>query len=129
MCFLLIPIHLDIPDISISCYPELLGIVFFNLIGNGLKYNESKSPLVKCTMDDDGSKITFTIKDNGIGINPDYKERIFQPFERLHSSKIQGSGLGLSICKRIIELHKGEIWLDSNTKIGSEFKFSIPKNI
>jgi len=122
-------INIDFPDTTISCYPELLGIVFYNLIGNGLKYNESNPPTVKCTMETSDTNIIFSVKDNGIGISPDFQEEIFQPFKRLHSSIIEGSGLGLSICKRIIELHKGKIWIDKNTEEGSDFKFSIPKNI
>lgn len=75
------------------------------------------------------SKIVFSIKDNGIGISPEYKEIVFQPFKRLHSSEIEGSGLGLSICKRIIELHQGDIWLDDDVSEGTHFKFSISKNL
>ena len=120
---------LDFPDSLVNCYPELLGLVFYNLIGNGLKYNESEKPTVKCTMTELSSEIIFSISDNGIGIKPEFSEMIFQPFKRLHSSKFMGSGLGLSICKRIIELHNGRIWVDTELKTGSNIKFTISKHI
>jgi len=122
-------INLDFPDILISCYPELLGMVFYNLISNGLKYNKSDSPNVKCTMENTSSELIFSIKDNGIGINPKFNETIFQPFKRLNSPQVEGTGLGLSICKRIIELHMGKIWINSDNEIGTNFKFSISKNL
>ena len=117
------------PNISIYCYPDLLGIVFFNLIGNGLKYNKSDSPIVHCTMEEGISEFVFSIKDNGMGISTEFHKKIFEPFKRLHTSEIEGTGLGLSICKRIIELHKGKIWIENDDEIGTNIKFSISKNI
>lgn len=122
-------INIDFKDNLITCYPDLLGIVFYNLIDNALKYNESKFPRVDCTMEDKATEFIFSIKDNGIGIKCEYVETIFKPFKRLHSSQIAGSGLGLSICKRIIELHKGRIWIDDSSEVGTIFKFIISKNI
>lgn len=122
-------LNIDIPDISISCFPDLLGIVFHNLIGNGLKYNNSARPKVEGSMEETPTEIIFSIKDNGIGVDSEFQELIFQPFKRLHSTKIEGTGLGLSICRRIVELHKGKIWLQESTKSGSSFKFSISKSL
>lgn len=118
---------LDFPKSEISCYSDLLGIVFYNVIGNGLKYNESENPVVKCTLIDSDTEIIFSIADNGIGIDSKFKETIFQPFKRLNSSRIEGSGLGLSICKRIIELHKGKIWIENDSSKGTNVKFTISK--
>lgn len=122
-------VKIDFPDIEIMCYPELLGIVLYNLISNGLKYNESKSQTVVCSVEPLADKIVFSINDNGIGVSPEFHETIFKPFKRLHSSKIQGSGLGLSICKRIVELHNGHIWIESTSDAGTNIKFSISKQI
>lgn len=122
-------VNLEFPDIEIACYPELLGIVFYNLISNGLKYNESENKFVTLSLDNEADKIVFSFQDNGFGISHEFEETIFKPFKRLHSSKIDGSGLGLAICKRIIELHGGNIWIERNTLPGTNFKFSISKNI
>lgn len=122
-------VKLDFSDCLIFCYPDLLGLVFYNLVSNGLKYNESEKPTVKCTMEEQSTKFIFSISDNGIGINSEFQETIFQPFERLHSSEIEGSGLGLSICKRIIELHNGKIWVDNNSQKGTSIKFTISKSL
>lgn len=74
-------------------------------------------------------KIIFSIQDNGIGVSPEFKEIIFKPFKRLQTKISTGSGLGLSICKRIIELHKGDIWIENTSDTGTYFKFSLSKNI
>lgn len=117
-------VNLDFPDSLISCHPEFLGMVFYNLISNGLKYNKSEKATVNCTMKEYDTGVTFTVSDNGIGIESKFFDTIFEPFQRLHSSKIEGTGLGLSICKRIVELHNGKIWID-NSKNGTTIKFSI----
>lgn len=116
-------------DYHISCYPDLLGLVFYNLISNGIKYNESDSPTINISCEDLTTEIIFTIEDNGIGIEQKFADKIFEPFKRLHSSNIEGSGLGLSICRRIVELHGGRIWIEKNQSGGSIFKFSIQKSI
>jgi len=100
-----------------------MGRVFENLIGNGLKFNESSIPAVHVysTKASDTSWI-INIEDNGIGIGARYAEKIFLIFQRLHpSSKFKGTGIGLAVCKRIIENHGGSIWLDSSYTQGSRF--------
>ena len=122
-------ITVDIPDVSVPCYPEMLGLVFYNLIANGLKYNESPMPVVHCTMETHNTHYVFSVRDNGMGISPENAEKIFMPFKRFHSTELRGSGLGLSICKRITELHLGQIWLEQVDTEGSDFRFSISRQL
>ncbi len=101
--------------------------VFQNLIGNGLKYNENKKPIVQVIYHDLEDLHLFEIKDNGIGIEHKYHDQIFEMFKRLHNSvAYQGSGIGLAICKKIIQDNGGKIWLTSEKGVGSSFFFSWP---
>lgn len=102
--------------------------LFQNLIDNSIKYKSDETPNIEITALDNVTKWQFSIKDNGIGIDPDYKEKIFEIFERLHSvSKYPGTGIGLAICKKIVERHGGKIWVESNTDSGVTFNFTIIK--
>jgi light-regulated signal transduction histidine kinase (bacteriophytochrome) len=101
-----------------------------NLLSNGLKYHSDKKPHIKIYAEDSGEYWQFAIEDNGIGIGPQYREKVFVVFQRLHSKgQYPGTGIGLSICKKIIEQHGGRIWIDSNEHGGSTFFFTIPKNL
>ena len=102
--------------------------VFQNLIDNAIKYNDSGIPLlhISATLLEDEYCFSFT--DNGIGINEEYKERIFEIFERLHSAQAYpGTGIGLAICKKIVEKHGGKIWVKPNTQKGATFYFTLKK--
>lgn len=121
-----VQININLPQTKIKCYPILIGMVFYNLISNGIKFNESKNPII----DIDYTKINnywiFTIKDNGIGIPQESIDEIFKAFIRLHNSdQYEGSGIGLSICRRIAILHKGSIEVSPNPEGGSIFTFKI----
>ncbi len=106
-----------------------IGQVFQNLIANGLKYHEDDIPQIEISARDEDAQWVFLVKDNGIGINPKNQERIFGIFQRLHTrDEYAGAGMGLAICKRIVERHGGQIWVESQPGDGSTFAFSIPKN-
>jgi signal transduction histidine kinase len=98
-----------------------------NLIGNGLKYCEADTPTIDVTATPDGeNNWRFAIKDNGIGISDKYRQQIFKPFERLHGTgKYDGAGLGLAICKKIVERHGGVIWCEGNASQGTTFCFTL----
>jgi|GEM_PF-1407990 len=99
-----------------------------NLIGNALKYRSDEKPHINVYAEDEGDHWRFAVRDNGIGIDPQYRERVFVVFQRLHSkSQYPGTGVGLSICKKIVEQHNGRIWVDSNPDGGCTFFFTIPK--
>ena len=99
-----------------------------NLIQNGIKYNTSVTPVIRIFCTEDAKNITYCIQDNGIGIDKQYAQQIFEPFRRLHNKhNFPGTGLGLSICRKIIDRLHGRIWVESEPGVGSSFYFSIPK--
>lgn len=97
-----------------------------NLIDNGMKFCHEREPRVRIEAKDAGSKWTFSVADNGIGMKAADCDRIFKTFQRLNG-KYPGSGLGLATCKKIVELHGGNIWTESSCGIGSIFFFTLPK--
>ncbi len=104
-----------------------LFLLFRNLIDNGLKYNESSVPTIKVSYESDASHHILKFQDNGIGIDPEFQDQVFEMFSRLHDrSRYQGTGLGLSICKNIVLRQKGEIKLKSQPNQGSTFTVKIP---
>ncbi len=104
-------------------------LLFQNLIENGLKYNQNDHKMVQITSTSTPEKILITVKDNGIGINKDYHEQIFNMFKRLHTSNVyEGTGLGLAICKRIIDRVNGKIWLESEEGKGTTFFIELVKD-
>jgi light-regulated signal transduction histidine kinase (bacteriophytochrome) len=104
-----------------------LTALFQNLIGNALKFQDKSDPEVIVSVERDGKYYKFSVKDNGIGIQPQYFDKIFEMFERLHlQDEYSGSGLGLAICKRVVEFHKGKIWLESEPGKGTTFYFTLP---
>jgi len=103
--------------------------LFQNLIGNAVKFRRGK-PLVQIFAVEEAKCCTFAVADNGIGITPDQLERIFGMFQRLHTAaEYPGTGIGLAICKRIVERHGGRIWAVSEPGQGSTFCFTIPKSL
>ncbi len=107
--------------------PVQLTQVFQNLIGNALKYRDRRRPEIQVTARVDGSVATFSVSDNGIGIATEYFDRIFQMFQRLHTSKAySGTGIGLALSRKIVERHGGRIWVESHVGVGSTFSFTMP---
>jgi light-regulated signal transduction histidine kinase (bacteriophytochrome) len=99
-----------------------------NLIGNGLKYHGDKSPHVHVSAERNGSEWIFSVQDNGIGIAPKYYERVFEIFKRLHDQKeYPGTGIGLAVCRRVVNRHGGRIWVESEAGHGSVFHFTLPE--
>jgi light-regulated signal transduction histidine kinase (bacteriophytochrome) len=104
--------------------------LFQNLIGNAIKFVEGKQPVVAIRVQEDGpDKILVSVSDNGIGIEERYKERIFDIFQRLHpKNQYEGSGIGLAICKTIVDRHGGKIWLESEVGKGTTFHFTLQRD-
>ncbi|MCX6336458.1 MAG: ATP-binding protein [Bacteroidetes bacterium] len=99
-----------------------------NLIGNGIKYCNQEKAIIKISVKENANEWEFSVTDNGIGIAPDYYQKIFIIFQRLHQKhQYSGTGIGLSICKKIVESYNGKIWVESVLGEGSNFKFTIPK--
>ncbi len=115
--------------LEINGQRSLLKQLFSNLIGNGLKFvHPDETPHVKVDSKSNGDVLEFKIMDNGIGIEPEYRDKIFQIFTRLHSdSKFEGSGIGLAICRKIVDQHKGTISVDDSPLGGTCFVIRLPK--
>ena len=113
---------------TVMADPTHLTQVFQNLIGNALKFRaEGRKPLIRLTAKNAAGEWTFAVSDNGIGIEPQYFERIFRVFQRLHTrASYPGTGIGLAICKKIVERHGGRIWIESQPDQGSTFYFTLP---
>ncbi|MEO8822894.1 MAG: PAS domain S-box protein [Ginsengibacter sp.] len=113
---------------AIKLNSSLINQLFVNLITNALKYHDQNPPEIEIGCNEDREKWVFYVKDDGIGIDPKFFEKIFVIFQRLHSkSEYSGTGIGLAICKKIIDIHKGKIWVESLPEKGSTFYFTIPK--
>jgi light-regulated signal transduction histidine kinase (bacteriophytochrome) len=104
----------------------LIGQLFQNLISNAIKFKGEKDPEIKISCKKVNKEFVFAVKDNGIGISKEYFERIFVLLQRLHTvDKYPGTGIGLAICKKIVERHEGKIWVESELNKGSSFYFTI----
>jgi light-regulated signal transduction histidine kinase (bacteriophytochrome) len=113
---------------SLRVHATQLQQLFQNLVGNAIKYRRPKiPPVINVTARRDGESWLFSVSDNGIGIEAEYKERIFGLFKRLHTGdEYSGTGIGLAICQRIVERYHGRIWVESEPGKGSTFKFTLP---
>jgi len=121
--------YVNIPQ-SIKANNTQIETLFQNLFVNAIKFRSEANPIIKVTCTEHTENYYFVVKDNGVGIGEEFKNMVFEPFKTATSNfDKKGSGIGLSICKRVIEMHNGEIWLESpENGIGTAFHFTIGKN-
>ena len=113
-----------LPDVVFD-QSQLLQL-FQNIVGNAIKYRSTEPPRIHVGAIRNGNEWVFSVKDNGQGFEPKYADRIFGVFKRLHGRDVPGTGIGLALCKRIVEKHGGRIWAHSEPGKGSTFYFSVP---
>ena len=115
-------------DVSVVGDRSLLRLLFGNLLGNAIKYRRPECPpRVRVTADVQGSLVHVTVADNGIGIPPEYADKVFVIFQRLHGrDEYEGTGIGLSLCKKIVEFHGGTIGLQPSPLGGACVSFTLP---
>jgi light-regulated signal transduction histidine kinase (bacteriophytochrome) len=121
---------------GISCAPlptlrvdrNQMVSLFQNLLANALKYNQDQTPKIDIGYEEEGENRRFFVRDNGIGIDPQFHDRIFMIFQRLHTrQEYSGTGIGLALCKKIVERHNGGIRVESRKGEGATFSFTLPK--
>ncbi len=116
---------------TVLCDPDLIGEVFHNLVSNAAKYNDKDEKWIEIAAESGAGEndefAVIRVSDNGIGIDPSYRDRVFQIFRRLHGRDEfgGGTGVGLTTAKRIVELHQGRIWCESEPGQGTTFRFTL----
>lgn len=114
----------------IACVPGQMYQLFQNLIDNGMKFVKDRKPVIQVAATELENEWEFTVSDNGIGIKEEFREKIFQIFQRLHTqTEYPGTGVGLAICKKIVEIHGGRIWVESIAGEGTTFHFTVSKHL
>jgi PAS domain S-box-containing protein len=122
-------------DIQLGALPfvkaekSLLRQVFQNLISNAVKFSDTEAPAVRISSERVPGAWRFEVSDNGPGVEPRYRERIFEMFQRLHGRDVPGSGIGLAIVKRLVERHGGHVWVSDASPRGAMFNFTIPDRV
>ena len=118
-------VHEPLPDVLGD--PTQIAQLFQNLVGNAIKFRrQDAAPRVEIGVEPDGADCVFSVRDNGIGIDPRYAEQVFVIFKRLSpGGEARGAGIGLAICKKIVERHHGRSWVESRPGQGSVFRFTL----
>jgi len=112
---------------TVKCDPAQIVQVFQNLVGNSIKFRSAQPPCIHVAVERRPSEWVFSVKDNGIGIDPQYAERVFEIFQRLHTRReYPGTGVGLAIAEKIVQRHGGRIWVESKLRQGATFFFTLP---
>lgn len=129
-------LKVTIADAGASVTHEKLPVVAYdsmrltqllqNLIGNAIKYRGDKKPLIHISAAVTETETVFAVRDNGPGIAPEHHETVFGIFKRLHGKEVEGTGIGLAMCRRIVERHGGRIWVESTPGAGATFRFTVP---
>ena len=114
----------DLPEVQVdeSQTVQLLQ----HLLSNAIKFRSEAAPEIEITYEETGDSYTISVRDNGIGIEPRFHEQIFGVFKRLHGREVPGTGMGLALCRKIVEGHGGKIWVESAPAQGSTFRFTLP---
>jgi light-regulated signal transduction histidine kinase (bacteriophytochrome) len=112
---------------EVNADPIQVGLLLQHLIANALKFRSSLPPLIHISAEEEEGDVVVSIRDNGPGIEPRFHQQVFTVFKRLHGREIPGNGLGLALCRRIVLGHGGRIWVDSDGKSGSTFRFKLPR--
>ncbi|HEV8539809.1 MAG TPA: ATP-binding protein [Nitrospiraceae bacterium] len=111
----------------VACHRAYLYQVIDNLVSNAIKFSgERPDPEIRITAERTGDRVQFTVTDNGIGIPSTHRERVFEPFVRVNQDSAKGSGIGLAIVKRVIELYGGRVWIEPNLPSGCSVRFTLP---
>jgi light-regulated signal transduction histidine kinase (bacteriophytochrome) len=121
-------------EVIVDTLPAVLGDesqlkqLLTNLVSNAVKFHNDEKPKIEISCTKDRNEWTFAVKDNGIGIDPRYHDRVFQMFQRLHTrDEYSGTGIGLAVAQKIVERHGGRIWVESEQGRGATFYFTIPR--
>jgi PAS domain S-box-containing protein len=115
---------------TVRANAQQIAQLFLNLIGNAIKFQGKATPKIEVKAELQECQWLIAVRDNGIGIKPQYAERIFEIFQRLHSrEKYAGTGIGLAICRKIVERHGGRIWMESQLGLGTTFYFTLPASV
>ncbi len=114
----------DLPEVNAD--ETQLAQVFEQLVRNAIAFRAREAPSIEITACEGDHAHTISVRDNGIGIDPRFRELVFSPFKRLHGKEVPGAGLGLAICRKIIVAHGGTIWVESDGKQGSTVHFTLP---